>query len=175
MSLREQLHQNHKRFHAEIARRAALVHQRERLTYSIPNAPFGEKKINPMLPKKVVRRDHQPDWWHTMWFYQLVFVKGNAGAPITVASIQEAICRHFNISKIELLAERRMVSVVRPRQVAMYLCKILTSRSLIDIGHRFGRKDHTTVLHAVRKIEKLVLTDQKLAASVAAIKAELGA
>ena len=60
---------------------------------------------------------------------------------------------------------------VIPRQVSMYIAKVLTPRSLPEIGRRFGGRDHTTVLHAVRKIERLLLTDEKLAADVAAIKA----
>ena len=60
--------------------------------------------------------------------------------------------------------------IVRPRQIAMYLAKILTPRSLPEIGRRFGGRDHTTVLHAVRKIEGMVSDDQKLAREIELLK-----
>ena len=66
------------------------------------------------------------------------------------------VARQYNVSRSDLLSSRRTANVVRPRQVAMYLAKTLTLRSLPEIGRRFGGRDHTTVLHAVRKIEALV-------------------
>ena len=67
------------------------------------------------------------------------------------------------MSKTELLSNRRTRTIVKPRQVAMYLSKVMTPRSLPEIGRRFGGRDHTTVLHAVRKIEDLSGTDNNLA------------
>lgn len=72
-----------------------------------------------------------------------------------VATIIRAVAGYYKISVRDMLSARRTRSVVRPRQVAMYLAKQLTLRSLPDIGRRFGGRDHTTVLHAVRKIESL--------------------
>ena len=69
------------------------------------------------------------------------------------------VARQYNVSRSDLLSSRRTANVVRPRQVAMYLAKTLTLRSLPEIGRRFGGRDHTTVLHAVRKIEALVAKD----------------
>ena len=71
------------------------------------------------------------------------------------------------------LSSRRTANVVRPRQIAMYLAKTLTLRSLPEIGRRFGGRDHTTVLHAVRKIESLIGQDTSLAAEIEAIKGQL--
>ena len=71
------------------------------------------------------------------------------------------------------LSSRRTANVVRPRQVAMYLAKILTLRSLPEIGRRFGGRDHTTVLHAVRKIETLAGNDSALAEEIEALKRQL--
>jgi chromosomal replication initiator protein len=71
------------------------------------------------------------------------------------------------------LSSRRTANVVRPRQVAMYLAKQLTLRSLPEIGRRFGGRDHTTVLHAVRKIENLVHTDTSLAEEIEILKRQL--
>jgi chromosomal replication initiator protein len=71
------------------------------------------------------------------------------------------------------LSSRRTANVVRPRQVAMYLAKPLTLRSLPEIGRRFGGRDHTTVLHAVRKIEGLVGDDAMLADEIEVLKRQL--
>jgi chromosomal replication initiator protein len=71
------------------------------------------------------------------------------------------------------LSSRRTANVVRPRQVAMYLAKILTLRSLPEIGRRFGGRDHTTVLHAVRKIETLAGNDSALAEEIESLKRQL--
>lgn len=76
--------------------------------------------------------------------------------------IQRAVARKFGLTKAELLSERRDRMIVRPRQIAMYLCKRMTKRSLPEIGRRFGGMDHTTVIHAVRKIEALRQTDSAL-------------
>jgi chromosomal replication initiator protein len=69
-----------------------------------------------------------------------------------------------------MLSSRRTANVVRPRQIAMYLAKTLTLRSLPEIGRRFGGRDHTTVLHAVRKIEHLADTDKVLADEIDILK-----
>jgi chromosomal replication initiator protein len=77
---------------------------------------------------------------------------------------------HFNVSRAEILSSRRTANVVRPRQIAMYLAKTLTLRSLPEIGRRFGGRDHTTVLHAVRKIEELASKDRNLAEVIELLK-----
>lgn len=74
-------------------------------------------------------------------------------APSRIEAIQRAVMRKYNLTRMELISSRRTGDIVRPRQIAMYLCKLLTPRSLPEIGMRFGGKDHTTVLNAVRKIE----------------------
>jgi len=82
---------------------------------------------------------------------------------VTVDDIQKATAEHFALKQADLISERRTRSVARPRQAAMWLAKQLTTRSLPDIGRRFGGRDHTTVLHAVRRIEALRQTDAQLA------------
>ena len=91
-----------------------------------------------------------------------------SGEPkrIRIEDIQRAVSRHYNVSRTELLSNRRTRAIVRPRQIAMYLAKMLTLRSLPEIGRRFGGRDHTTVLHAVKKIEGLSDTDEKLAREI---------
>jgi len=88
-----------------------------------------------------------------------------SGEPkrVRIEDIQRIVARHYNVSKTELLSNRRTRTIVKPRQVAMYLSKVMTPRSLPEIGRRFGGRDHTTVLHAVRKIEGLSGSDNTLA------------
>ena len=92
---------------------------------------------------------------------------------VRIEDIQRVVARQYNVSRADLLSSRRTANVVRPRQVAMYLAKILTLRSLPEIGRRFGGRDHTTVLHAVRKIEALAGNDTVLAEEIEALKRQL--
>ena len=81
---------------------------------------------------------------------------------MSIAEIQRHVAEYFNVRLSDLLSARRARAVARPRQVAMYLSKQLTSRSLPEIGRKFGGRDHTTVMHAVRRIEELRETDSSL-------------
>jgi chromosomal replication initiator protein len=92
---------------------------------------------------------------------------------VKIEEIQRVVARQYNVSRADLLSSRRTANVVRPRQVAMYLAKTLTLRSLPEIGRRFGGRDHTTVLHAVRKIENLVNNDAALAEEIELLKRQL--
>src|SRR5512144_1915506 len=92
---------------------------------------------------------------------------------VKIEDIQRVVARQYNVSRADLLSSRRTANVVRPRQVAMYLAKTLTLRSLPEIGRRFGGRDHTTVLHAVRKIEGLVGNDMALAEEIEILKRQL--
>jgi chromosomal replication initiator protein len=85
---------------------------------------------------------------------------------VSIDEIQRRVAEHFNIRLAEMTSDRRARIVARPRQVAMYLSKQLTTRSLPQIGRKFGGRDHTTVIHAVRKIEELMLTDPALGEDV---------
>jgi len=93
-------------------------------------------------------------------------LRGAGERRVTVDDIQKAVCEHFGLKQADLLSERRTRAVARPRQAAMYLAKQLTTRSLPDIGRRFGGRDHTTVLHAVRRIEALRAEDATLSADL---------
>jgi chromosomal replication initiator protein len=86
---------------------------------------------------------------------------------IKIDDILKIVGRHFNVARTDLLSPRRARSIVMPRQVGMYLAKKMTSRSLPEIGRRFGGRDHSTVLHAVRKIDDQIKTDDRLAKEVA--------
>jgi chromosomal replication initiator protein len=92
---------------------------------------------------------------------------------VRIEDIQRVVARQYNVSRADLLSSRRTANVVRPRQIAMFLAKTLTLRSLPEIGRRFGGRDHTTVLHAVRKIENLVNNDAGLAEEIELLKRQL--
>jgi chromosomal replication initiator protein len=82
---------------------------------------------------------------------------------VTVDQIQKAVAEHYGLKQADMISERRARAVARPRQAAMWIAKQITTRSLPDIGRRFGGRDHTTVLHAVRRIESLKAEDPSLA------------
>ncbi|MWD28607.1 chromosomal replication initiator protein DnaA, partial [Aquicoccus sp. SCR17] len=82
---------------------------------------------------------------------------------ITVEEIQRKVSEHFSIRLSDLIGPKRVRTFARPRQIAMYLCKQLTSRSLPEIGRRFGGRDHTTIMHGVKRIEELKIKDHQIA------------
>jgi chromosomal replication initiator protein len=92
---------------------------------------------------------------------------------ITVDIIQSKVCKFFKISKNEMLSARRSRYLVRPRQVAIYLTKILTSKSLPEIGREFSNRDHTTIIHSVKTIEKLKKQDNDLNNSIDNLKNQI--
>jgi chromosomal replication initiator protein len=89
-------------------------------------------------------------------------VQGIEPRRVKIEDILRIVSRHFGVSKGDLLSQRRHRSVVWPRQIGMYLAKQMTARSLPEIGRRFGNRDHTTVLHAIRKIEGVLTENPRL-------------
>ena len=89
---------------------------------------------------------------------------------VTIDSIQTIVCKFFKISKNEMLSPRRSRYLVRPRQTAIYLAKILTSKSLPEIGRAFSNRDHTTVIHSVKTIDKLRKEDNELNLNIDSLK-----
>lgn len=92
---------------------------------------------------------------------------------ITVEEIQRRVSEHYNIRLSELIGPKRLRNFARPRQIAMYLCKQLTSRSLPEIGRRFGGRDHTTVMHGVKRIEELKIQDGQIAEDIEMLRRAL--
>lgn len=92
---------------------------------------------------------------------------------IMIATIQRRVAGFYGLPLIEMTSARRARKVVRPRQVAMYLSSRLTTRSLPDIGRRFGGRDHTTVMHAIRRVEQLIGEDAAIALDVEYLTDEL--
>jgi len=89
---------------------------------------------------------------------------------VTIDLIQSTVCKFFKISKNEMLSSRRSRYLVRPRQAAIYLTKILTSKSLPEIGREFSNRDHTTIIHSVKTIEKLIKEDAELSGNIDNLK-----
>jgi chromosomal replication initiator protein len=81
---------------------------------------------------------------------------------ILVADIKAAVCKRYNVAAIDMISMRRNREVARPRQIAMTLSKQMTPQSLPAIGRLFGNRDHTTVIHAVRTVDRLYATDPEL-------------
>ena len=100
------------------------------------------------------------------------FINSN-NKSINVESIQNLVAAHFNLNIKEMLSARRSRSLARPRQIAMYLAKQHTTNSLPDIGRKFSNRDHTTVIHAVKKIDELIKNDNDIKQSVIEIKKKL--
>ena len=111
----------------------------------IANARFSGREISESFTREVLR--------------DLLTVHDRL---ITIENIQKTVCEYYKIRMAELLSKRRPRSIARPRQMAMALCKELTQHSLPEIGDAFGGRDHTTVLHACRTIERLCETDGRL-------------
>jgi chromosomal replication initiator protein len=92
---------------------------------------------------------------------------------LTIEEIQKKVAEHYNIRQTEMTSARRARAVARPRQVAMYLSKQLTTRSLPEIGRKFGNRDHTTVMHAVSRITELMQADGDFAEGVELLRRTL--
>ena len=92
---------------------------------------------------------------------------------VTIDLIQTLVCKFFKISKNEMLSSRRSRYLVRPRQTAIYLTKILTSKSLPEIGREFSNRDHTTIIHSVKTIEKLKENDQEMVHNINKLKNQI--
>lgn len=97
-------------------------------------------------------------------------VRSREARKVRIEDILKIVSRHFKVPRNDLLSSRRSRDVVRPRQIAMYLAKSLTQRSLPEIGRRFGGRDHTTVLHSVRKVEQLIKDDGDLHQEIQLLK-----
>lgn len=125
---------------------------------STPNAPIVET-----APAVVIENRMFIEAWKCL---------GGADDAIgTMRRIQRVVAAQYKVSVNDILSARRSAEVVRPRQIAMYLCKTLTTRSLPEIGRRFGGRDHTTVLHAVRKIGQLRKSDPSVDQEVSYLEA----
>lgn len=124
-----------------------------------------------LLPKPII------ETWDRVWETIGLGLIPPADRRVFISEIIKACARHWDISVIDIKSHRRTNTrtqdIVTPRQVGMYLAKTLTGNSYPDIARRFGKSNHTTIWHGVRKITALLAVDDKLRADVEAIKATL--
>jgi chromosomal replication initiation ATPase DnaA len=134
-----------------------LVPPKEALFQEVAQAEPEQPKVDPY-------REQFAEAWKML---------GESGAINTIDPILRACCYYFKISKADLVSPRRSAAPVLARQVAMYLCRHLTIRSLPEIGRWIGGRDHTTVLHSVRKIERVMATDERVARAIRELTSQL--
>jgi hypothetical protein len=122
-------------------------------------ARMGGRKPTPVVvfsskPKPIFNPINPEDYYPQMWFWDLVDSRERFD-QLTIKNIIEQTAAYYHMSAVTLLSNRRDPEIVQPRQLAMYLAATLTGKSTVEIGRRFGGRDHTTVLHAIRKIKDL--------------------
>lgn len=150
---------------AEQLERYASVHKR----LYFPPRPIEA------LPKPEPKPDPKPEP-EPLWVGLLkedaldATLEANYSKRIFIGDCIKAVCTYYNISRRDMLSSRRQRFITRPRQVSMYLSKMLTDGSMPEIGRRHGNRDHTTVLHACRRIEHLLDSDLVLRADIVRIK-----
>lgn len=143
------------------------------------------KKTEPLVVIPLKNKiESQPDY-SAMWFYDLVFesekllpqILGQQPRKrqIRVVDIQQSVARFYGIEIMDLISARRTGNIIGPRQTAVYLAKTLTTLSYPQIGRKFGDRDHTTMIHAYRKIRAIAQNDIKFRADLQAIAKDLGA
>lgn len=168
MSLAETLHAEHK------ARQARLGNiPRPRLIHELRKP--SPKKYEPVRPRKNAATINPEPYYRGMWFWQLVNFKPRTDgvARPTLKRILECVAHRYDISMTEILSHRRLLVVVRPRQMAMYLAREMTLRTLPEIGRFMSGRDHTTVIHAVRKIEHMISISSEMRKAIDELKQEI--
>ncbi|WCK02277.1 chromosomal replication initiator protein DnaA [Agrobacterium tumefaciens] len=143
----------------------------EILTHVAKSVTASGRELEGAFNQLMFRRSFEPNLSVDRVDELLSHLVGTGEAKrVRIEDIQRIVARHYNVSRQELVSNRRTRVIVKPRQIAMYLAKMLTPRSFPEIGRRFGGRDHTTVLHAVRKIEELISGDTKLGHEVELLK-----
>nr|WP_183485842.1 chromosomal replication initiator protein DnaA [Martelella radicis] len=164
----------------EMLKRRLLVARQEDPSIDIPENVLDHvarkvtasgRELEGAFNQLLFRRSFEPNLSIERVDELLVHLVGT-GEPrrVRIEDIQRVVARHYCVTRQELVSNRRTRVIVKPRQIAMFLAKTLTPRSFPEIGRRFGGRDHTTVLHAVRKIEDLLEKDQKLSQEVELLK-----
>ena len=124
-------------------------------------------------PKPPIQPQSPAAGYENMWFYDLVRDR-LARQTVPIREIQTAVCTYYRIDIMDLLSHRRTRDINVPRQVAMYLCRVLSMHSYAQIGRHFGGRDHTTVIHAAQKIEGALLArDLRLTSDVSTLRSVL--
>jgi hypothetical protein len=164
-----QAFERRRNFRATIAARAAELEQRKirQQLAAIPVAAIEAPLIH--VPEVVVVEPSEPTPAEN-WF---VILGDDGRQRHLIRQIQSVVCQHFNKKLSDMYTRRRTADIVLPRQIAMFLCKDMTPHSLPEIGRRFGGRDHTTVLHAVRKLTYMIERSPKFAEEIQIIRAKI--
>jgi hypothetical protein len=158
----------------------AHLERRRRFDAAVPKPQPAAAPVVVAPPPLPPTPEYRPRWrwlshrWVSPDCQEAVKAPELPEARTTIADVTAAVCRYYGISEIEIKSKRRTKVVAHQRQVAMYLAKELTLKSLPEIGRRFGGRDHTTILHGVRRITGLLPHNPKLAAEIDEIKAVVG-
>lgn len=120
--------------------------------------------------KAVVQPQKYNAGWENMWFHDLIQGTKEPREEVPVREIKDAVCRHYCISALDLTSDRRDRAAVLPRQMAMYLARLLTPLSYAEIGRLFRGRDHSTALHAKERIEKLLVRKPSVAEDFKALR-----
>lgn len=166
----------------ESAQRARVERLQRFARHTVPDRPIrilsaSERTAEaPSRPFKVLSTRHvltEAEIYALVWPFLPINLPSSSSTGPKIVLIQDVVARYYQVSHADLISQRRTANVVRPRQVAMYLAKTLTLRSLPEIGRRFGGRDHTTALSAIRKITRLVETDAPLAAEIENLRIQI--
>ena len=104
----------------------------------------------------------------------MILVRPSLRAPHSpIGNIQNAVAAYYELPPLHMVSAQRGHMIAHPRQIAMYLASELTTKSLVEIGKRFGGRDHSTVLHAIKQVKKRIANDPSIAADVAALRKAL--
>ena len=152
------------RLHRAAPRQAQPVHAEAKQE---PKPEISEPQVE-TWEQRQLRRFPKP-----LWFAIESEIEPKEPRRPRVEEIQAVVARHYGITRHDMISARRTAPIVKPRMIATYLAKQLTLKSLPEIGRRFGNRDHSTVLHSVRKIGQLYQSDPVLKADIAAITATL--
>lgn len=157
-----------RQFHAKIAARAAELRARRAIPIVVVEAPPPPEPERDLFTRWMESWSNHPT--QRGWFS--IAEEINPSFP-SISLVLRVVCNHFNLTKAEMFARYRAAPIVRARQVGMFLAKEMTKRSLPEIGRRFGGKDHTTVLHSIRKIALCEKQDEAFAAELESIRAQI--
>lgn len=134
---------------------------------AIPPKPSLAPILQLRKPPKPVAFDAG---WDGMWFWDLVHGHSKEPRTILVRDIQEAVCKHFGMTLLDLLSSRRTADVAYPRHIAFYICREMTKHGFAELGRRFGGRDHTTVIHGDQRIRGMYGFDMRVTCDVNAVR-----
>lgn len=152
---------------SQLAEHRAHADRQRRLGTVIVALPPAQPIPTPKAVIMTLEPPPEPHFW-----FSILEISEHAEREITCADIKRAVASHFAISVREIISARRTANIIMPRQIGIYLAKELTLLSLPDIGRHFGNRDHTTILHSIRKIAAL-LNDSAVAEAIKQVRSVL--